>query len=185
MPVAARKAASAAAQAASTPESPIPSGSGLKSITGSLPQTGASLPKSKRKLSAQQARPEVKKAKKHKISQKPKSKRLSDDFQAQADVIVVDSDSDDGSESDMCVLEDSDPLYFPKSATKPAVKRAWSPSYPIVDSSDEDSIQDDAEITELFDISSLLPNPTCQSQEMKLTMTGYCQHSNLKWTTTY
>jgi len=156
--VAARKAALAAAQAASTPESPIPSGFGSKSITGSLPQTGASLPKSKRKLSAQQARPEVKKAKKHKISQKPKPKRVSDDFQTQADVIVVDSESDDGSDSAMCVLEDFDPLDLPRSATKPTMKRAWSPSQPMVDSSDEDSIQDDAEITEPLDISSLLPN---------------------------
>ncbi|KAF4615916.1 hypothetical protein D9613_011282 [Agrocybe pediades] len=162
--VAARKAALAASQASTPPEPTATAGSSSGSASGSnsTPQPKA---KSKRKLSTQQARPDAKKPKKNKSQPKAKtaSKPVSDDFKSQADVIVVDSEEDeDDSDSGMSILEDFDPLELAKSAAQIPVKRAWSPSQPVVDSSDEEDDQ-----VGVVDISSILPNVRTATREVE------------------
>lgn len=140
--VAARKAALAAKGQVDEPAV----ASGSQTPSPAAPKNGTS----KRKSAAQKSRSEAKKPRKVNGAQKPKSKakedtRARDEFTDQTDMIVMEVSDD----------EDSDPalsMYDEDPAQELSARRAWSPSQPVEDSSDEDSPGREPQ-----DISSLFP----------------------------
>jgi hypothetical protein len=149
--IAARKAALSAQALAPAEKTPSPaSGSHTPSTTPRRNGTP------KRKSSEQKSRPELKKVK---VATKS-NRRTVDEFKRQTDMIVVedededeDAGDDNDSDSGMSVLE-YEKESLPQSGRIPTIKRAWSPSQPIDDSSDEDSPDQDSMP---LDISSLFP----------------------------
>ncbi|KAF9478424.1 hypothetical protein BDN70DRAFT_879948 [Pholiota conissans] len=141
--VAARKAALAAQTPAPLESTPTASGS-----SPVPPRNGTS----KRRMSSKNSRPEPKKAKKS--STAPKVTQNTDDFKQQRDVIMV-RDSDDGTEDDdseaAMSMYEKETLPEPEQTT---TKRAWSPSQPVADSSDEETPEQDPIP---IDMSSLFP----------------------------
>ncbi|KAF8164297.1 hypothetical protein BJ912DRAFT_1068415 [Pholiota molesta] len=106
----------------------------------------------KRKSSEQKSRPEPKKIK----AAAKSNRRTVDDFKWQTDMIVVededeDAEDDNASDSAMSVYEQES---LSQSGRIPTIRRAWSPSQPIDDSSDEDSPDQDSMP---LDMSSLFP----------------------------
>ena len=145
--VAARKAALEARKKTEPPE--IPSESHT-----AIPITPKKVPK--RKLTAQKARPETKKSRKvNGLRPAPKEKHV-DEFIDQLDMIIVYSD-DESSDSVLSTLNDF--------GHELPAQRAWSPSQPVEDSSDEES--PDGE-TLPFDMSSLKENPFVEIQDKQL-----------------
>ena len=153
--VAARRAALASQQAQS-PDTSLPVAS--SSTTPTPPSPAPQSPREKRKPSSQKAAPKTKKARKLKPFEKSNHVRpaaVADEFKDQTEVIEVISESDeDGSDSAMSVLEDAFSGSVPQPSDKAAGKRAWSPSQPLAESSDEED-DDDAEAA--VDVASLFP----------------------------
>lgn len=108
---------------------------------------------SKRKLPGQKSRPETKKPRKaNAMRPAPKEKRA-DKFVDQTDMIVVDPE-DEGSDSVLSTLDDF--------SNEAPTRRAWSPSQPVEDSSDEES--PDGE-TLPYDMSSLFPSTSSPQKQ--------------------
>ncbi|KAG5649462.1 hypothetical protein H0H81_003675 [Sphagnurus paluster] len=127
--IAARKAAQAALRDATVPMDSQPG------PTTSAPVLEAPTPKkptSKRKSSTQTSKPP--KRKKEKPKAPPRYFDEPDSFQDQDDVIVIDSDSDEVDEQ-----EDF--------REQPPMKRRWSPSLPLNDSSDEGDMDADLDVS--------------------------------------
>ncbi|KAF8901520.1 hypothetical protein CPB84DRAFT_1777526 [Gymnopilus junonius] len=114
---------------------------------------------SKRKPLSQKTRSETKKSRKLKPFEKSNRFRpdvVEDAFEGQVDMIEVGSDTDEeGSDSGMSVLEDSQAELLPNTPKKAAGKRPWSPSQPAEESSEEE-IDDD--VAASLDVTSLLPH---------------------------
>lgn len=96
-------------------------------------------PPSKRKSSTPAAKSSRKKRKVNKPAEKKAARYFAekDSFKGQEDVIVVEDDEDE-SESSSSGEEDGIPLPSKSSVPPKAQRRAWSPSAPLADSSDED-----------------------------------------------
>ncbi|PFH47021.1 hypothetical protein AMATHDRAFT_153153 [Amanita thiersii Skay4041] len=143
--IAARKAAQAAARtnAESALESPTPAAEEHEEVEVVEPASVVG----KRKLTdrpsgtRRRERQQKKKAKRYFLEDKA-------DFRTQQDVIIVKSDSDSVSNSDVSDeytdinLADEDELM---GEVRAPPKRAWSPSMPVLDSSDEESIIEENE----------------------------------------
>ena len=158
--VAARKAA-LAAQSGQTPEPLVPSRSGTSSPKPpSLPKNGGS----KRKPSSQKAHTTTKKSRKLKPFEKSNPRPV-DAFKEQVDMIVVDSEGEE-SESAMSVLDDSEQEPISQPNKKSLEKRAWSPSRPV-DSSEDDSEQEDVGNSAPLDLSSLFPHLHREQEEQR------------------
>ncbi|KAF8969891.1 hypothetical protein BDZ97DRAFT_2072110 [Flammula alnicola] len=163
--VAARKAALAAQNQQQTLlEQPIPSGSGSSTPSSTSQTSRNGTPK--RKSSSQKARSEPKKPRKLKPREKS-NRRTVDDFKDQADVIVVEDSEDDDSDSAMSILEDYDKETPPQTTGGPPVKRAWSPSQPVEDSSEDDSVEDGVDGLIPLDVSSLFPGISRSRQRLE------------------
>ncbi|KAF9442907.1 hypothetical protein P691DRAFT_738484 [Macrolepiota fuliginosa MF-IS2] len=107
----------------------------------------------KRKPSAQRSKPPSKRQKndinqKQNASSPPTPK--SDVFRAQDDVIIIESDDDDDVEPISQNLSGDSDIEMLSAPPAHPVKRAWSPSRPLDDSSDEDDTTVD--VSELIDI---------------------------------
>ncbi|KAH9483285.1 Polynucleotide 5'-hydroxyl-kinase GRC3 [Psilocybe cubensis] len=148
--VAARKAALAAQAERQTLESPTPSGSGSTTPAPSRSETP------KRKSTVQKSRSATKKIKKSQPKSMPQQTTTADAFRDQTDIIVVQSE-DDGSDDAMSGLEEFDEGPSDRNGGA-STRRAWSPSQPVADSSDEDSVDDEAENANPLDISTLFPH---------------------------
>lgn len=148
--VAARKAA-LAAQAEQAQDLPTPSGSGTN--TPSRCETP------KRKSITQKSRSTNKKAKKSQVKGRFKEEETVDTFRNQTDIITIQSDDDDdeGSDSAMSILDELGRGSLDRNGAQISTKRAWSPSEPVADSSDDESIGADESANPL-DISSLFPH---------------------------
>lgn len=151
--VAARKAA-LAAQVEQAKDFPIPSGSGT--TTPALPRLLRN-ETPKRKSTTQKSRSTNKKSKKseHKIILQ--EEKTVDTFRDQTDIITVESDGDDGSDSAMSGLDAFGQDSLDKNVAGMSTKRAWSPSQPVEDSSDDESVDGDDESANPLDVSSLFP----------------------------
>ncbi|KAF8919529.1 hypothetical protein CPB85DRAFT_1212482 [Mucidula mucida] len=148
--VAARKAAQAAKQ---TPLTPDTTAQNVTYKQAESPSIRPSPSSTKRKPSSQSA--PAAKRKKKKSQEKGKTARYfqepsADFIQVDQDVIAIESDDSDVEQGDDS-LDDIDfsiAEFRPKvaSSTVPPTQRAWSPSVPVADSSDE---EDDEEMTPL------------------------------------
>ncbi|KAI0759724.1 hypothetical protein BD413DRAFT_617589 [Trametes elegans] len=106
------------------------------------PSSSAQKPPPKRKPSASAGNPSKKKKVQHRRpeSQQQPSRYFAqeDAFRAQDDVIVVDESESESSASSSAPSDDDERAPAPIHRAKTAGKRAWSPSMPLADSSDED-----------------------------------------------
>ncbi|OBZ66554.1 Polynucleotide 5'-hydroxyl-kinase GRC3 [Grifola frondosa] len=126
-------------------------------------------PPSKRKSSATAFNASKKKKKQHKPAERKRARYFQEDaFKTQDDVIMVDEDDEDESDASQSSMSvDRDALERVPSQTttrsdhRTRQKRAWSPSAPLDDSSDEegeDAVEDDSTV---FDnVAPILPART-------------------------
>lgn len=127
--IAARKAAQAARQDNSSPSEPLtPAASPPPVVESNAPPPAK--PSSKRKPTSHLPRL-TKKKKKEKPMSIRSQRYFTDSFKEQEDVIVIDSEDEDEDEDEDEVIFDDDQGDLPR-------KRGWSPSVPVIDSSDED-----------------------------------------------
>ena len=135
----------------------------LETVDGNQPPTSPPRnhkPPGKRKPSSQPSKTQTpkKKARKLKPFEKSNGIRVEDSFKDQTDVIVVDAASEEGSDDSMSMSETSDDGLLSEAArtTNTRGKRAWSPSLPVEDSSDDDLLEN-AE-GGIFDVTDILPH---------------------------
>lgn len=98
-------------------------------------------PSSKRKSSASTPKPSRKKRKVNKTVEKKSARYFAekDSFKEQEDIIVVEDDEDDVSSSSGLEEDPAEHIPVPsKPLLAASAKRAWSPSAPLADSSDEE-----------------------------------------------
>lgn len=154
--VAARKAAQTALQQSVDLKPNILPPSSTRSSTDSTGKT-ASSSKSKRKPSVQILKPQKKRRKKDASkNSKPGTPSVDsrneryfgqapiDVFETQDDIIVVDSDGEESDDAETELLKGYS-LEMEHEPEAPAIKRAWSPSMPVVDSSDDEVPNDDTD----------------------------------------
>lgn len=152
--VAARKARLAQTQGQAPAETPVspatpasaPSKPKCQKTTPAKPSSASQKPPSKRKPSAPAGNPPKRKKTQERIPAPAAKGRYfaQDAFSAQDDVIVVDESDGESSAASSSAASDSEDV--PRTMRASGGKRAWSPSVPLADSSDEDGEEADEQV---------------------------------------
>lgn len=149
--VAARKARLAQSQQSATPPASDTSSTTAADASSEKPKVSKK-PTSKRKLSGQVPAPspdkKKKRAKHDEKKQKPVSNAGTDAFAKQDDVIVIEDEESSSSEED--VRSTLLPRLVASEVPSSSRRRAWSPSNPVYDSSDDEA--HDVPVNDLLDI---------------------------------
>ncbi|KAI0329903.1 hypothetical protein GY45DRAFT_1251771 [Cubamyces sp. BRFM 1775] len=153
----------AKATAAPSPSSPEPQAKAAPAAT--KPSSSSQKPPSKRKPSTSAGNPSTKKKKSQhrkgpQDSQPGRYFAQADAFKTQEDLIVVDESDSESSAASSSAESDKDwARARPAAQSKAAGKRAWSPSAPLADSSDEEQEEDEQVLLDVSTPAAVDPSP--------------------------
>ncbi|KAH9887610.1 hypothetical protein C8Q73DRAFT_656603 [Cubamyces lactineus] len=156
------------AKAIAGPSPPYPVPQAKATPVATKPPAASQKPPSKRKPSTSAGNPFIKK-KKSQHRKRPQEQQparyfaQADAFKAQDDLIVVDESDSESSVASSSAESDKDWTHARPTQSKTAGKRAWSPSAPLADSSDEEDEQVPLDVSAPAEVDSSPDAPTVLS----------------------